>query len=151
MSMIVNSPLFKLEVKKLERERDASTTDVTRQIREAAPDAIEQLQRTMYTAKSQRLRFDAAKDILDRAGYNMVQKVATVQVSTDGMQDSELKELLVKRILRADESAKQEEIDITEATKTNLKFDEVREGEEDLPSMTDEQRNNLIHILGIKG
>lgn len=147
MSMIVNSPLFKLEVLKLERERDSNTVDVTKQIREAAPDCLDVLQRVMYTSKSERLKVDIAQDILDRAGYNAIQKTVGIQVSTDGMQDSELRDLLTKRLERVEEAAEVTEAQAVEAATVILQFDEVEEFQE--PEIDESQKEKLIKLLNI--
>lgn len=157
MSLIVNSPLFVREVKRLERERDAVTVDVTRQIREAAPDALEVLQRTMYMGKTERIKYDAARDLLDRAGYSAVQKVAvaTTKVDTSNMQDTELRDLLVNRLQRSSANHIQDQAELAEASKVTLSFDEPDEvcstTEQELPTMSQEQKDKLIHILEHNG
>ena len=115
MSIIINSPLFKLELRRLEQARDADTVDVTKTLRELSPVALEVVERTMYMAKSESLRFNAAQDVLDRAGVAKVSKLVG-QVIHDyaSMSDEELKlrkeELIAKEIgtfKRRDSGARQ--------------------------------------------
>ncbi len=80
LSIIVNSPLFKLELAKLEQKREESVADIKDTLLELAPSAVDTLAKTMYTSPSERLRLDAAKDILDRAG---VEKKTSVTVTHD--------------------------------------------------------------------
>ena len=79
-SIIINSPLFKYEVARLEAERDESTADVAKTLKEVSPLALEVIERTMYSADSQRLRYDAACTIMDRAGHGSINR-STVELN----------------------------------------------------------------------
>ena len=74
LSIIFNSPLFKVEIARLEAMRDAGVMDVTTQIQELAPVALETLERVMIYGKSESLRVGIAQDLLDRAGHGAVKK-----------------------------------------------------------------------------
>lgn len=133
MSIIVNSPLFKLEIARLERERDKGVGDVTTQLRHLAPIALEEIERTMYKAGGTRLGVDCARDILDRAGYSPVNKVAIaakIDVQTENMQDVELVRLLKERISRKIESFVEEDKELKDVTTTEMEFDEVCSSDE---------------------
>ena len=75
MSIIVNSPLMQLEVKRLEDMRDSGVYDVTLQLQELAPTMLEACERIAIFGKSESLRLGAAQDLLDRAGFSKVNKV----------------------------------------------------------------------------
>lgn len=68
LSIIINSPLFKIVVARLSKLRDDSTTDLQEELKALAPIAIQELGKLAMTSPSERLRLDASKDILDRAG-----------------------------------------------------------------------------------
>ena len=107
MSIIVNSPLFKIMLKQLEDERDANAVDIGRDLREISPVALDVIERTMYKAKSEKLRFEAAESILDRAGHGAINRTTLdVKGSIDvhqGMTSEELKAMIMERVKRMDE------------------------------------------------
>jgi len=145
MSIIVNSPLFKLELSRLEKERDQGVSDVTTQLKHLAPIALEQVERTMYKAAGTRLGFDAARDILDRAGYSPVNKVAVagrIEIDTENMQDSELVRLLKERIMRKMQSAEEESQELMEASTAEVEYDKVC-------SQDEHSSNNIPKFLNI--
>jgi len=111
LSIIVNSPLFKLELKRLEDIRDKGVEDVTRSLKNLAPVALEQIERTMYTAKSEKLRTQCAWDILDRAGYKATDKVevrtTNLNINVQDYSDDELKEIIKQRLERLRSSQRQ--------------------------------------------
>jgi hypothetical protein len=129
MTLIVNSPLFKLEIAKMEKDRTDAVVDVANQIVLACPEALDQVERIMYTANSEKVRLDAAKDLLDRGGFGAVKKFAGVvghgDIDTASMQDDELRKLVQQRLLRMkdDEVAKAKEL--VDAAAIDIDFDEV--------------------------
>lgn len=68
LSIIVNSPLFKIMIAKLSKLRDDSVTDIQEELRELAPVAVAEIAKVVMTSTSETLRFKASQDILDRAG-----------------------------------------------------------------------------------
>lgn len=139
MSLIVNSPLFKLEVSKLEKMREQGVYDISQQLQEIAPAALETIERIMYTG-SDGMKFKAASDLLNRAGFNMVQMIAVAhgEVDTSDMQDHELIDLIKTRIINKMQTKTQEQEELEKAQKVVLSFDEVD---------TEEEKQNKIHIL----
>lgn len=127
-SIIVNSPLFKIEIKRLEEARDKGVADVTQTLRELSPLALEQVERTMYHARSDRLRFDAAESILDRAGYG---KSARIEIKAthehSSLTEEEMKKLIMERYQRIrDEASDKEAMDI-KAEAIDIEFETVGE------------------------
>jgi len=127
MSIIVNSPLFKIELKRLERERDSGVADVTKTLQELAPVALESVERTMYSAKSERLRFEAAESILDRAGFGKIGKseVRVSHTSYSSMTEDELKRLVAERVRRIKEMAEEKRKQEEEASAITVEFEKV--------------------------
>jgi predicted transcriptional regulator len=128
MSIIVNSPLFKREIDRLEKLREEGVQDVQRTLVEVSPLALEVVERTMYGGKSERLRFDAAESILDRAGHSKINKVdirGNINNRVSSMSDSEVKRLIAERISRIREKTLEEERLMAEADATEVTFDEV--------------------------
>jgi len=117
MSIICASPLFKRELARFMEARDASAVNVLKDIQELAPVALETIERTMYTTKSDNIRLKAATTLLDRGGFGPIQKGmlqvgGTVNVQTAHMSDSELRDLIrqrIERIRRADEERRKQE------------------------------------------
>jgi len=68
LSIIVNSPLFKLEVARLSKLRDDSTIDIQTELRELAPIALGEIAKISMSSPSEKLRLAASQDLLDRAG-----------------------------------------------------------------------------------
>jgi len=68
LSIIVNSPLFKVVLARLSKLRDDSATDIQEEIKALAPIALEQVASTIMTSTSEKLRLSASQDLLDRAG-----------------------------------------------------------------------------------
>lgn len=123
LSRIVHDPLFKLQYNRLVAQREATMMDVREQLEEIAPDALDTMVKIMYNPKNPTLQFNAAKDILDRAGFGAVQKS---QVNVQGtinhhaMNKEELKAMIADRLGRmvkeqqthSEELAKAEAIEI---------------------------------------
>lgn len=68
LSIIVNSPLFKIVLARLSKLRDDSAVDIQEELKELAPIALEQVAKTMMNGASEKLRLSASQDVLDRAG-----------------------------------------------------------------------------------
>jgi len=147
MSIIVNSPLFKIEIKKLERERDEGVGDISRTLQELSPLALEVVERTMYQAESHRLRFDAAESVLDRAGHSRINKSdinVTGNVNHSGMTEDELRKLVSERVKRMKEEYAKREAAEAEANSTPIEFDMA----EQCPSDGQQERELIAKLLG---
>lgn len=68
LSIIINSPLFKIVLAKLSKLRDESMMDITNELKELAPIALNEIAKVVMTSPSEKLRLCASQDILDRAG-----------------------------------------------------------------------------------
>ena len=126
LSIIINSPLFKLELHRLESERDRGVTDVTKTLRELSPLALETVERTMYGAKSESLRFSAAESILDRAGFGKINKMAIhgeINHNYSNLSDEELRDLARQRFSRMVTDENQKAEDIEKANAIDVTFD----------------------------
>ncbi len=153
MSIIVNSPLFKIEVKRLEDLRDSGVGNIQDQLREISPVALEQIERTMYHGGSERLRFNAAESILDRAGHSKISKgmlEVTNRASTAPMTEDELRKLVMARATRIREEMNVQKKLEHEAKDIEVEFEEVVDeedssnGGEDCP--TNGQQIKVVEI-----
>jgi hypothetical protein len=68
LSIIVNSPLFKIVLARLSKLRDESVTDLQEELKELAPIALNEVAKVAMTSTSERLRLSASESLLDRAG-----------------------------------------------------------------------------------
>lgn len=131
MSIIVNSPLFKMEVKRLEEERDKGVADVTQTLRHLSPIALEVIERTMHNPEcGKRLRFDAAESILDRAGYGKTAKINVgggVVHSHANLTEAELRKLVSERVERMKQEVLEREKQEEEAKGIDIEFENVGE------------------------
>lgn len=112
MSIIINSPLFKLELRRLEEERDRDVMNVKKALDEIAPVAVEVVERTMYMAPDEELRFKAATDILDRAGFGKIVKSdinIRGRIDHSTMTEDEIRVLVRERLNRIRESDQEKE------------------------------------------
>lgn len=108
MSVIVNSPLFKIEIKRLEELRDAGVADIRQDLQEMAPGALETLERTMYQGKTEKIKVQCAESILDRAGHGKINKVeGLVQHNHSSMSHQELVDLVEQRVKRMSDASNQ--------------------------------------------
>lgn len=140
-SIITNSPLFKVEVKKLEMQRDQGVVDVTKTFKELSPIAIEQIERIMYVTKDEHLKVKCAESILDRAGYGKVTKTdvnisGTVTHST--LTKDEIRQLIRDRLDRMKADDEDNEARMVEAESMEVDFTEPAtiddNGVENLPT-----------------
>jgi len=136
MSIIINSPLFKLELKRLEEEREREVISVKKALDEIAPVALETIERTMYMAAEEDLRFKAASDILDRAGYGKINKT---DINFKGRMDhssltlDEIKVLIQERLQRVQQSEEEEVQRAIEASTIEVGFEErPSDGQKDI-------------------
>lgn len=139
LSIIINSPLFKIELKRMEDVRDEGVGNIGKTLKELSPVALEVIERTMYQARSEKLKFEAAQDVLNRAGYGAVNKsVINVQQDTsiayNNMTDAELKRLVGERVQRIQNEQQHKEQLQERANSIQLDFDEVPEEESDARS-----------------
>lgn len=140
MSIIVNSPLFKNELRKLEALRDKGVGDIGETLRELAPIALEQVERTMYFGSSDRLRMDAAESILDRAGVSRVTKTqvsGNVSHNHTSYTAEELRNLVIERVERMKRDKEIQDKMIEDANATEIEYDEI-------PNIDE---NKKIHII----
>jgi transcriptional regulator with XRE-family HTH domain len=91
LSIIANSPLFKLTVKKLESELDEGVRKSQRILAEAAPEAAETLVSIMRDKELQRLRKEASMDILRGAGAVRGEEKPSIEIN---ISDSKLELIL---------------------------------------------------------
>lgn len=100
-SIIFHSPLFKNEYKKLEAIRDRGVGDIGETLKELSPIALEKIEKTMYFGSTERIQFDAAESILDRAGVGKVTKTqlsGEVNHTYASHTADELRQLVVERV-----------------------------------------------------
>lgn len=139
LSIIINSPLFKIELQRLEDVRDEGVGNIGKTLKELSPVALEVIERTMYQARSEKLKFEAAQDVLNRAGYGAINKsIVNVQqdtsISYNNMTDAELKRLVGERVQRIQQEQKSKDDLQERANSIQLNFDEVPEEEGDVCS-----------------
>lgn len=139
LSIIINSPLFKIELQRLEEVRDEGVGNIGKTLKELSPVALEVIERTMYQARNEKLKFEAAQDVLNRAGYGAVNKsVINVQqdtsISYNSMTDAELKRLVNERVQRIQNEQQNKEQLQERANHIQLDFDEASEEESDVCS-----------------
>jgi len=128
LSIITESPLFKRELMRLEEMRDQGVADVTQTLRDISPLAVDILERTMYKTKSDSLKVNIAKDILDRAGHGAITKAVVDVVSRKavGYEDLSLEEkrrLLSERIEKMNELKLQREAEDEKAKAISVEFE----------------------------
>ena len=79
----LNSPLVRRRMEELQAVRDVNAIDVSKRIREIAEDAVEVLGDIVADkTESPALRARTSIDILDRAGFGAVKKIATGQLDS---------------------------------------------------------------------
>jgi len=130
LSLICRSPLFLLELERLGQIRDAGVADVTKTFKEVSPIAADILERTMYQTKSERLKVDIAKDILDRAGHGAINKqmVDVRSRSESGYADltpEERRRLATQRIQRMMDETQEKEEELKRVEAITVEFEEV--------------------------
>lgn len=128
MSIIVNSPLFKLELKRLEELRDNGVADVTQTLKELSPLALEVVERTMHKSNSETLRFSAAQDVLDRAGYGKTTKVLAQfagNITHSTLSEAELRQLVLDRVQRIKDEAELKARELREVEGMVVAFEET--------------------------
>jgi hypothetical protein len=135
LSMIVNTPLFQLELMRLEKMRDEGVADVTKTLRDLSPLALDVMERTMYQTKSEGLKVKIAESFLDRAGHGAINK-SVVDVTTradtgyDDLTLDERRRLATERIKRMNEEALEKMKDVEAADGVKVEFEEAEnEGE----------------------
>jgi len=149
MSIIINSPLFKLELKRLETMRDNGVGEVTQQLKELSPVALETVERIMYGAKSDRLKLDAAETILDRAGYGSINKSlikSEVSVtSTQGLTNDELREIVAERFQRMKVEGDKTAQEKAEAEAATFEWENIENN--DTNRVENREPNNAIELI----
>ena len=129
-SIIIHSPLFVNELKKLESIRDKGVGNIHETLRDLAPLALEQVERTMYFGKSDAIKLSAAESILDRAGISRISKSEVkgeVYHNHASYTAEELRNLVIERVQRMEKERAQEQKFIEDANATPIEFDEVIE------------------------
>ena len=130
LSIILNSPLFKLEIDRLQQVRDQGVADVTKTLQELSPIALDVLERTMYSTTSEKNKIKIAESILDRAGYGTIQKgiLDVTARSEKGYSDLTIEEkrrLATERIERMKGEASAREEELKSAESVVVEFEEV--------------------------
>jgi hypothetical protein len=137
LSIIINSPLFKLVLAKLKKERDANAVDIREDIRRLQAPAVDTIAKTMFTGQSEKLRMLAAQDLLDRG--DIAKKGSSpmvgVQVNIHPVDLSEYKNDVTVE-------AHIEDANASECKKDGLKPSNG-DGEEDLSELMDEVEKDL--------
>lgn len=140
LSVVIHSPLFKLELDRVQKLRDQGVVEVTKTLQEISPLALDILERTMYHTKSEKNRIKIAETILDRAGYGAVQKSVVDLTSRNEQGYSNLtieekKRLAIERLERMREDAAKKEEEHKSAEAVTVEFEE-------LPSMQEENKDD---------
>ncbi len=131
LSMIVNTPLFQLELMRLEKMRDEGVADVTKTLHDLAPIALDTMERTMYQTQSEGLKVKIAESFLDRAGHGAINK-SVVDVTTradtgyDDLTPDEKRRLVAERIKKMQDEATGEMKDVEAADGISVEFEEVK-------------------------
>lgn len=71
LSIIVNSPLFQAELEKMMEKIDQTVYDAMGELVKLQPDAVEAIQSSITQTDLPVLRFNAARDLLNRTGVNV--------------------------------------------------------------------------------
>ncbi len=136
MSIIINSPLFKIELMKMEELRNSGVADVTKTLQEVSPLALEVIEKTMFQGKSESIRFKAAQDILDRAGHGVTTRRdvnVSGMVSHANLSEVEMRKLVLERIKRMKDAETQKEKQQLDADAIEVKFEEVECSQREQP------------------
>jgi len=75
VSVITNSPLFKLELERMMQQADDQLFDAMGKLRELQPDAVNVLHESMHQHEYPHLRLKAAIQVLDRTGINSPKQI----------------------------------------------------------------------------
>ena len=78
---IKSEAIFQAYLRKVEAGAEENTIDVRKAIQEAAPRALEVLETLMETANADSVKYRAASDLLDRAGFGAIEKKATLDLN----------------------------------------------------------------------
>jgi len=91
LSIIMNSPAFKMRVAELSALANKSAADVQTRINELAVDSMAILESVIRDRKAEgispALKIKVAQDVLDRAGYSAVQKTASLSLTGDDIDE----------------------------------------------------------------
>jgi hypothetical protein len=68
VNAIINSPLFKLNLEEFQAKLDADAYDVMSELRAIQPDAVDAIKDSITQLDLPNLRFQAARDLLNRTG-----------------------------------------------------------------------------------
>lgn len=93
------SELFQQELQRMQGLRDKNAVDVSDVLRDIAPVALNVVERIMYSSQSDKVRLDAARDILNRAGYGTTLRVVS-DINYHQYTDDELEQILASRLER---------------------------------------------------
>lgn len=90
VSALKKQPLFLSYMDKLQAMQEADVVNIRAELEELAPKAVKRLE-MLLNSQQQGIALAASKDILDRAGYNKVEKVqqfnANVHITPEQMSD----------------------------------------------------------------
>lgn len=101
LSVVINSPLFAAEYNKLVERAANGAIDIGRKLQLAATQAADTLIETMRDAASPQLRYHAANQILDRAGFGSKAPAGnTVSVSVNNTNNAQV--ILSQSVPKAD-------------------------------------------------
>lgn len=143
LSVICASPIFKIEYNRLKELRDAGTVDISRELQEIAPGALEVIERTMYKGKTENIQFRAAESIMDRAGYSKINKTelsGKLQHNFSNHSRQELIDIVKERIQRMSDEENKTKLDAEKAKDIEVEWDDVKEPE----NVPETERKNEI-------
>jgi hypothetical protein len=88
VSYTANSSIVKRELDLMNAARDMETVNLSQRIQEIAPKALKRMEE-LLESKTEKILLATAKDLLDRAGYGAVQKVAGIHamLSKDDLEE----------------------------------------------------------------
>jgi len=97
VSNVRNSSIVRKEIARLGMSRDKEVEDISKQIREIAPIAVAVLETALHNEEVPwPVRFRAATDVLDRAGYGAVKKFQGVMAHLTKDEIEEIKRNAMK-------------------------------------------------------
>ena len=132
IGVIAKSPLFKLELKKLEELRDRGVSDVRESFQEASPMAVDTIERLMYKGSTESIQLKAAETILDRAGHSAISRgkveiEQNVTISHSELTKRELRDLVLKRVKKIKNDEVEQKALEDAASAMTVEFEEVEE------------------------
>jgi len=138
IGVLAKSPLFKLELKKLEDMRDKQVVNVQETFSQLAPVAIDTIERLMYKGSTETMQFKAAESILDRGGHGAISRgkveiEQNIRVQHSELTDRELRDLIMKRVQKVVTEEKEVKKRDIEMDAIDVDFEEAKQAVPKLP------------------